>query len=168
MTAPGEHPPRWAYSRGAELLMRVATSAMAGVVVSLGWIAAGPASDETTALCAIIGLSAIMAVTIFWGVARTEANKSRALMDIKLEMQTQALRAEIRANRDEIRALTARQPQQPQRRRPSRQRRRSETAPAGGFNVLKLPAPETRWAIDSLQRKINGDSDGDSEGTENG
>lgn len=107
MTGEEERPPRWAYSRGAELLMRVATSAMAGVVVSLGWIAAGPASDETTALCVIIGLSAIMAVTIFWGVGRTEANKTRALLlaesertraavDLKLEMQTQALRAELR------------------------------------------------------------------------
>lgn len=99
-----EQTPQLVYSRGAELLMRAGTSAMAGLVVSLGYIVAGPADDETAALCTIIGLSSIMLVLIFWGVGRTEGSKTRALieekwagMDLRLEVQAQALRAEIRS-----------------------------------------------------------------------
>lgn len=63
--------------RGPEILVRIALSALSGLVVSLVWILASGADTEAKAWSVVIGLSVVAAMTLFAGLIRSEVDKVR-------------------------------------------------------------------------------------------
>jgi hypothetical protein len=140
-------------SRGAEMLMHIATGAMAALVVSLLWIVGSPADLPTKLWSIVIGLSAIMAVCAFIGVTRAENTKTRALI-CRLAAAAGTQRGNIL---DLLSVHSAGNGSR--RRRPSRSGRPGK--------VLQMPAPDQRdaWMLQAaadaykLGKKVAGEED---------